>query len=203
MELNLFFRIVFLCLWLLYLSSRLVPSRNLPSLDRSRKERRSALREEGLYIIFTFLIAWYGNLIVAGLYLLNFSWFYWSYFNLLLEIRFIGLFIAIILIPYTYWIGKTIADNFSFTIEVQNGQQLITSGPYARVRHPIYASAILFLAAMVLVSDNWLFLVMLILIIPGLYIRMKKEEQMMIEQFGEEYRGYIRQTGRIFPKLFR
>ncbi|KXH75989.1 MAG: hypothetical protein AM326_08110 [Candidatus Thorarchaeota archaeon SMTZ-45] len=201
MEIDLAFKISYLLLWLLYLLSRLIPSRGLPSLDSSRKERRAVLREEGWHIIFTFIMAWYGNIIVAVLYLFNPPWIAWSYLNLPLEVRLVGFFFAIILVPYTYWIGRTIAQNFSYTIEIQERQQLITTGPYKRVRHPIYASAIFFLGSLVLVSDNWLFLVVLLLIIPGLYIRMKREEQMMLDEFGDQYQVYMVRTGRIFPKI--
>lgn len=201
MEINLFFRISFLLLWLLYLLSRLIPSRGLPSLDSSRKERRKALKEEGFYIIFTYIMAWYGNIIVAILYLFDPPWVSWSYLNLLTEFRLVGFFLALLLIPYTYWIGRTIAQNFSYTIEIQKGQQLIKTGPYKRLRHPIYSSAIFFLASLVLVTDSWLFLAILLLTVPGLYIRMKREEQMMLEEFGDQYRAYMVQTGRIFPKI--
>jgi protein-S-isoprenylcysteine O-methyltransferase Ste14 len=202
-EINLAFRISFLLLWFLYLLSRLFPSRGLPSLDRSRGERRAALREEGLYIIFTLFMAWYGNIIAAILYLLDFPWMAWSYIGLPFELRIFGILFAMLLVPYTYWIGRTIAQNFSFTIEVQDEQQLITTGPYGRVRHPIYSSAIFFLASLVLVTDNWIFLVVLLLIIPGLNIRMKKEEQMMLTEFGDQYRVYMTQTGRFLPKIRR
>ncbi|MHA2136057.1 MAG: methyltransferase [Candidatus Thorarchaeota archaeon] len=201
MEINLVFRISYLILWFVFLLSRVIPSRGLPSLERSRKDRRAALREEGLHMIFTLIMAWYGNIIVAVLYIFDLPWMLWSYLNILVEFRMIGLILAVLLLPYTYWIGRTIAKNYSFTIEIQKEQQLITTGPYKRVRHPIYSSAILFLASLVLVSDNWLFFVVLLLIIPGLYIRMKREEEMMINEFGDEYRSYMKRTGRIIPKV--
>lgn len=201
MELNLAFRIVYLLLWLFYLLSRFIPSRGLPSLETSKSERRAALKEEGLYILITIAIAWYGNLIVAALYIFDPPWMLWSYIYLPTELRIIGAVTAVILVPYTYWIGKELADNFSERLQIQEKQTLITTGPYGRIRHPIYASALYFLGALVLVSDNFLFLILLILLIPGIYRRMKKEERMMIEKFGEEYLEYMKRTGRVFPKV--
>ncbi|MGY5854917.1 MAG: isoprenylcysteine carboxylmethyltransferase family protein [Candidatus Thorarchaeota archaeon] len=201
MEINVIFRITYLLLWLLYLLSRVIPSRGLPSLEQSQGERRAGLREEGWYIIFTLIMVVYGNIIVAALYLFNPQWMLWSYLSMPLELRALGLALAIFLVPYTYWIGSTLAENYSYTVEIQEGQTLITTGPYNRVRHPIYSSAIFFLASLVLVSDNWLFLVVLLLTIPGLYIRIKREEEMMIREYGEEYRAYLKRTGRIFPKI--
>ncbi|MHA1907978.1 MAG: methyltransferase family protein [Candidatus Thorarchaeota archaeon] len=201
MEINLFFRITYLLLWFLYMLSRFIPSRGLPSLEQSQGERRAELRKEGWYIIFTLIMVVYGNIIVAALYLFDPQWMMWSYLTMPLELRVLGLAFAILLVPYTYWIGSTLAHNYSYTVEIQEGQTLITTGPYKRVRHPIYASAIFFLASLVLVSDNWLFLVVLLLTIPGLYIRIKREEEMMIREYGEEYQTYLKRTGRIFPKV--
>lgn len=203
MELNLAFRITYLLLWLFYLLSRFIPSRGIPSLETSKSERRAALKEEGWSILATIAIAWYGNLIVAALYIFDPSWMLWSYIYLPTELRLLGVIIAVILIPYTYWIGKALAGNFSDTLQIQEKQTLITSGPYRRVRHPVYASALYFLGALVLVSDNFLFLILLILLIPGIYRRMKKEERMMIEKFGEEYLEYMKRTGRVFPKVLK
>ncbi|MHA2386630.1 MAG: methyltransferase family protein [Candidatus Thorarchaeota archaeon] len=201
MELNLALRIIYVLLWLFYLLSRLIPSRGLPSLETSRADRRAALKEEGWYIFFTIAMSWYGTLIVAALYLLDPPWMLWSYLYLPEVLRILGVIIAALLIPYTYWVGKTLADNYSDTLQIQEKQTLITTGPYGRVRHPIYASAIYFLGALVIVSDNFLFLILLILIIPGIFRRIKKEEEMMMDQFGEEYLDYMKRTGRIFPKV--
>ncbi len=201
MDLNLALRIIYLLLWLFYLLSRLIPSRGLPSLEASKTERRAALKEEGWYILFTIALAWYGNLIVAGLYLLDPPWMSWSYLFLPVELRILGVVVASVLIPYTYWIGKSLAERYSDRLQIQEDHTLITSGPYGRIRHPIYASAIYFLGALVLVSDNFLFLIILILVIPGIYRRMKKEERMMVDQFGDEYLEYMKRTGRIFPKI--
>ena len=61
----------------------------------------------------------------------------------------------------------------------------------------------MFNAGMVLVSANWIFLLFLIIAIPFTYWRLSKEEEIMIEQFGDQYREYIKRTGRLFPKLRR
>ena len=51
-----------------------------------------------------------------------------------------------------------------------------------------------------LVTANWVFVVLAVAIIAGLFARVPKEEQMMIEEFGEEYKAYKQKTGRFFPK---
>jgi protein-S-isoprenylcysteine O-methyltransferase Ste14 len=167
----------------------------------TQKERRDALRKEGLYILLFLIVAVYGNLIVAGLYLLNPPWILWSYLSMPLELRVLGLVLSVLSVPYAYWVGRTLAKNYSFTVEIQEDHSLVTTGPYKRVRHPLYSATMLFLASLVLVTDNWLFLVILLLMIPGLYKRIKNEEEAMVGEFGDEYIAYMKHTGRLFPKL--
>jgi len=201
MENDLFFCIAYLLLWVVFIVARLVPSRNVPSVRRSRKERIETIKQEGIHAFFLIFIAIYGNLTVAALYLSNLSWIQWSYLYLPLELRVVGLALGVVSLPYVYWVGRTLANYYSYTVEVQENYKLITTGPYHRIRHPIYLATILFLAALVLISDNWLFLIILLAMIPGIYVRMNKEEQMLIEEFGDEYRAYMKRTGRLLPRL--
>ena len=201
MEIDTIFRVAFICLFVMYLAARLIPSRNLPALKRSRKERIEALKQEGRYALPMFIIAIYGNLIAGILYLLNPSWISWSYLNLPYQLRILSIILGVTSTLFMYWVGQTLANYYSFTIETQEEHQLITTGPYRRIRHPLYAGTILFLISIVLVSDNLLILTILLLLLPGLYFRVTKEEQTMLEQFGDEYRTYMKQTGRLLPKL--
>jgi protein-S-isoprenylcysteine O-methyltransferase Ste14 len=201
MENDLFFRIAYLLLWVVFIAARLIPSRKVPSVRRSRKERIETIKQEGIHAFFLIFIAIYGNLTVAALYLLNLPWIQWSHLYLPLELRVVGLILGVVSLPYVYWIGRTLANYYSYTIEMQEDHMLIKTGPYHRIRHPLYSATVLFLAALVLVSDNWLFLVILLAMIPSIYVRMNKEEQMLIEEFGDEYRAYVKRTGRLFPRL--
>jgi protein-S-isoprenylcysteine O-methyltransferase Ste14 len=54
--------------------------------------------------------------------------------------------------------------------------------------------------SLALVTANWAFVLMVALTVLGLVSRTPKEEQMMIEQFGDEYREHMRRTGRFFPR---
>jgi len=149
------------------------------------------------------IAATYGNLVVALLYLFEAPWINWSYFHLPLVLRVAGIVLGVFSISYLYWVGRTLANFYSYTVEIQEDHRLITTGPYSNVRHPMYAGFLLFLFSQVLVSDNWLFLAILLSLIPFLHARMEKEERMLLERFGEEYAAYMRRTGRIFTKLRR
>jgi protein-S-isoprenylcysteine O-methyltransferase Ste14 len=56
-------------------------------------------------------------------------------------------------------------------------------------------------AGLALLTANWVFLILAVLIILGLLARVPREEQMMLNEFGSQYEDYMQRTGRFFPKL--
>ncbi len=93
---------------------------------------------------------------------------------------------------------------FSPITEITGGQQLVTDGVYRFIRHPMYAAHLLWALAQPLLLWNWIAgFSMLITFLPLFLVRVPKEEAMMEAAFGDEYREYSRQTGRIIPRLLR
>jgi protein-S-isoprenylcysteine O-methyltransferase Ste14 len=76
----------------------------------------------------------------------------------------------------------------------------VTAGPYARIRHPIYLALLGFLLGLALVSANGFFAGLFAFSVVDLAIRIPKEEEQMIEELGEQYRAYMRSTGRLLPR---
>jgi protein-S-isoprenylcysteine O-methyltransferase Ste14 len=94
-----------------------------------------------------------------------------------------------------------LGQNWSVSLEVREGHELVTQGVYRKIRHPMYAAIWLWAIAQGMLLENWLagwsvvpaFLLMYV-------IRTPREERLMLEQFGDKYREYMRRTGRIVPK---
>lgn len=170
-------------------------------MKRERKDRWATLKDEGALAVFSMIMSTYGNFIIIALYLFDFPWIWWSYLSLPFVIRVVGVVFSGLSVIYLYWAGKVLAESFSYTLEVQEEQKLITSGPYHRVRHPIYTGTLAFLICQFLIADNWLFLVLTLILLPYLVVRVRKEEEMMIENFGEAYVSYMKRTGRFLPRL--
>jgi protein-S-isoprenylcysteine O-methyltransferase Ste14 len=92
--------------------------------------------------------------------------------------------------------------NWSVTLELRKDHQLIKQGVYHSIRHPMYASIWLFSLAQGLLLENWLAGWYALVAFALMYfIRTPREEKMMCESFGHEYRDYMRQTGRLLPRL--
>ncbi len=102
-------------------------------------------------------------------------------------------------------IGKahsTIGHNFSPRMEIGDKQTLVSDGVYHYIRHPIYAGFWLWSIAQPLLLHNWIAgFAMLAAFVPLYWMRVPREEQMLLAHFGEAYRNYMQQTGRIFPRI--
>lgn len=87
-------------------------------------------------------------------------------------------------------------------LELRERHELVTNGVYGRVRHPMYAAHLLWAVAQPLMLQNWIAgPVFLVSFLPMYLYRVPREEQMMLEEFGEEYRAYMSVTGRMWPRL--
>jgi len=93
--------------------------------------------------------------------------------------------------------------NWLPTLQTREEHTLVTQGVFRLIRHPMYTAHVLWGIAQILLLHNWIAgPSMLIFSLPVYVYRIPREEQMMLNQFGEKYREYMDRTGRIFP-LFR
>lgn len=97
-----------------------------------------------------------------------------------------------------------LASNWANQIKIYEGHWLVTTGPFAIVRHPLYASLIWMLVGGALVYANLAGLLLSVAVfVPMMYGRAKKEEALLTGAFGERYATYRRTTGMFLPKLPR
>lgn len=90
--------------------------------------------------------------------------------------------------------------NWSPSLEIREKHELITRGIYGLIRHPMYASQWLWVIAQPLLLPNWIAgLANLIIFVPFYLLRVQAEEQMMMDTFGDTYRNYMKNTGRVLP----
>jgi protein-S-isoprenylcysteine O-methyltransferase Ste14 len=93
-------------------------------------------------------------------------------------------------------------SNWSPSLEIYEKHTLITKGIYGRIRHPMYASQLLWCLAQLLLLQNWLAgPIGLLIFIPFYLLRTRAEEKMMLETFGDDYRAYMQKVGGVFPKF--
>lgn len=98
---------------------------------------------------------------------------------------------------------RDLGRNFSVTLEIREKHRLITNGIYKYSRHPMYASFWLWGLAQALLFPNWIVGSTGLLSVAILYFRrMPREEQMMLDTFGDSYRDYSSRTSRLIPWVY-
>ena len=98
---------------------------------------------------------------------------------------------------------KHLARNWSVSLEIRKDHQLVDTGLYRKIRHPMYTSFWLWAIAQFLLIPNWIAgLAGLVSIAVLYYSRVGAEEEMMRQQFGAEYDAYCERTYRLLPKIF-
>lgn len=115
-------------------------------------------------------------------------------------LRWVGFALGLASLGLWTWAQVALGKEWSPQLQLRDEHLLETAGPYARIRHPIYTAMIGYGIGLVLVTANWVFAAFAVLVIAGLLARAPKEEQMMIEEFGEQYEAYMQRAGRFFPK---
>jgi len=96
-----------------------------------------------------------------------------------------------------------LGTNWSVTLQIREGHRLITEGVYGRIRHPMYTALFLYSLGQALVLPNWIagpsYLVAFVILFV---LRLRAEETMMLEEFGDEYASYMKRTKRLVPGVW-
>ena len=116
----------------------------------------------------------------------------------------LGALIFAIAIWLLYRSHADLGKSWTPTLGIQDDHLLITNGIYKYIRHPMYAAHIYWALAQILMLHNWIAgYSFIIVLLPYYILRVKKEEEMMIDQFGDQYKDYMKYTGRIFPRIWK
>ncbi len=162
--------------------------------DRQAIEREGRVMFAVRVLMFFLLIAW------LVLYAINPSWMGVLSVPLPSWLRWVGFILGLGSVGFWGWTQVALGKEWSPQLQLREEHHLVTTGPYTRIRHPLYTAMIGYGTSLALVTANWVFVVLAVAVIAGLFARVPKEEQMMIKEFGEEYKAYMQRTGRFFPK---
>jgi protein-S-isoprenylcysteine O-methyltransferase Ste14 len=117
-------------------------------------------------------------------------------------VRWSGVILGFLTVPAVYWVFASLDRNVSETVLTKQEHHLVTKGPYARVRHPLYTTGLTLLLSIGLMTTSWLilaftagaFLLIRFLIVP-------LEEKQLLLKFGDDYRAMMSRTGRFLPGM--
>ena len=178
-----------------------------------RKEIAHKQREHPM--VFIGMALW-GIALVLPLFSIFSPWLMFADYNIPVPLSVIG---AVLFIGSLWLLWRSHADlekNFSPSLFIRNHHTLVTSGVYKRIRHPMYCSFWLwgvgqaldccsrrnstFSIPGVVLIPNWIAGPLGLIAFFFIYLfRVEREEQQLIETFGDEYRDYQKRTGKLFP----
>lgn len=187
------FRIAFAIYWFVHLIVRTYFQMKARGPERAyaRNKQRAALGFRVLAIAYVILIVYAVS-----------PWFDFAHINLANWIRWVaGLGLLAFYLVFFSWTHIALGRHWSGLVEIHKDHALITTGPYRFIRHPMYSAFFLSAFGMYFLTANWLIFVIYFVAVASMYFtRVRSEEEMMIEQFGEAYREYMSRTGRLLPQ---
>jgi protein-S-isoprenylcysteine O-methyltransferase len=100
--------------------------------------------------------------------------------------------------------GMTVLGQFyTRTLRVVSDQRVVEAGPYRVIRHPGYAGSLLVWVGYCLGSGNWIALIVVATLMLAAYgWRIRSEERLLVESFGDQYTSYQRRTARLLPFVY-
>ena len=166
----------------------------------TRSGEQISRRGEGWLLFLAIRLS--GVLLLAAtvLYLAQKEWTRWASLPLPAALRGAGAALGLCSVLLLYWTLSTLGKNLTDTVAVRTNHTLVTHGPYRWVRHPYYLTTLLLVIACFLLAANWFIGLAGLLLFALLAVRTPLGEQQLVERFGDEYRVYMRRTGRFLPR---
>ncbi|MBZ5504957.1 MAG: isoprenylcysteine carboxylmethyltransferase family protein [Acidobacteriia bacterium] len=147
-------------------------------------------------------IPWYA---VVVLWFFAPQWIAWCQMPLPLWLRLGGIAMGVAGLMLLWRSHYALGRNFRPTLEVFSEQQLVRTGPYGMVRHPMYIAFLIMLASTGLISANWFIGIVGVLLVASItLVRIPREEALLRDRFGAAYTSYIQTTPAVAPiQVFR
>ncbi len=178
-------------LWLAWLAYWLAAARDVKPARR-RESRANRLLTVALTIPAAVLLA------IPG------AWLHWLGARFLPDtmiLYWLGLLIVSTGLAIAVWARVHLGRNWSGTVTVKEDHELIRSGPYGIVRHPIYSGLLLAILGTVIVVGEWRGLLAFCFLTIALLLKLRREERFMEESFPDTYPSYRAQVPALIPRL--
>jgi protein-S-isoprenylcysteine O-methyltransferase Ste14 len=113
----------------------------------------------------------------------------------------IGAAVTVVGLLFAVWGRQHLASNWSSAVTIKQGHELITTGPYALVRHPIYTGILTGFLGTAIALSQVRGVIGFVLMFFAFWTKLRMEEEWMHSQFGETYATYAHETAALLPYL--
>lgn len=183
------YRLLFPALWLAWALYWWVAARGA-----KLTERREPLESRLLHILPLMLAAyllWADRVPLGFLNTPLYAWAAWQFW--------VAALVTAAGLGFTVWARIHLGRNWSGTVTIKQGHELITTGPYALVRHPIYTGLLLAFAGTACARGEWRGVLAVLIAGAALWRKLRVEERWMEEQFAGRYEDYRRRVPALVP----
>ncbi len=176
---------------IVWFASEIILSR-LRRSTSSKDHDKSSLKIIWITVIFSITAGGYLGNLEMGQISDNFIFIYYS-----------GISIIICGLAIRWWAILTLKKSFTVTVSIHEKQQLIKTGIYNFIRHPSYTGSILSFVGLGIAFNSWISIIVISIPITLAFItRIKIEENVLIEAFGDDYVQYCKKTSKLIPGVF-
>jgi protein-S-isoprenylcysteine O-methyltransferase Ste14 len=127
------------------------------------------------------------------------GWFYAQFLQHSITVYWVGVVMLIAGLGFSVWARRRLGGNWSGTVTLKEGHELIRTGPYRWVRHPIYSGLLLGFIGTAVSLGEWRGVAAIVLATAALLLKVRLEEEWMIETFRDGYRRYRAEVKALIP----
>ncbi len=160
---------------------------------------KSTARQTSYFSCFVFFLPLIAFYLLVVFHAIPADWLLLRFWPHTVAVQSAGLAITILGCGFAILARVTLGSNWSGMPKVKHDHELIVKGPYKLVRHPIYSGILLALTGTAIAADRSVWIPYLVLLVVSYSVKMRQEEQLMIETFPEEYPPYRRRVKAIIP----
>jgi len=156
-------------------------------------QRREPIGSRLLHVVPLLVAAWllWGRVPLPFLNDRLFPWARWIFW--------VAAFVTASGLLFTVWARLHLGRNWSGTVTIKQDHELVDTGPYALVRHPIYTGLLLAFIGSAVAWGEWRGVLAVLIAVVSLWRKLRLEERWMTERFGERYRAYCEQVPALVP----
>ncbi len=164
----------------------------------TKSTARSASYASRLVLLAPLLIVW----LLVNAHVISPSWLVIRPLPDNPAIQLLGLALTVLGCLFAVWARVTLGSNWSGLPTVRREHELITRGPYALARHPIYTGILLALAGSAIANGASGWMMAWLLVFVSYAVKIRQEEKLMMETFPQDYPAYRRRVKALIPGVF-
>ena len=117
------------------------------------------------------------------------------------SVALLGLALTIAGLALAVWARVHLAENWSARVRIRVGHELVRTGPYAHLRHPIYSGVLLGVVGTAIVMGEWRGVIAVLVVVISYLIKGRREDAVLEREFGDTWREHRRHAGFLLPRF--